>query len=126
MAWQFERKGVIMRATSGVDEDELMLAAADAGAEDVADRRRHLAGHHPADRPARGAHRARGGRARDRVRRPHDAADHHASRSSEDEASKSVLRLIDALEDHDDVQAVYANFDIPDAVLEAVISKPGV
>ena len=34
--------------------------------------------------------------------------------------AKSVLRLMDALEDHDDVEAVYANFDIPDAVLEAV------
>jgi hypothetical protein len=30
-----------------------------------------------------------------------------------------VLRLIDALEEHDDVEAVYANFDIPDSVLEA-------
>ena len=34
--------------------------------------------------------------------------------------AKTVLRLMDALEDHDDVEAVYANFDIPDAVLEAV------
>ena len=34
--------------------------------------------------------------------------------------AKQVLRLMDALEDHDDVEAVYANFDIPDAVLEAV------
>ncbi len=34
--------------------------------------------------------------------------------------ARKVLRLIDALEDHDDVQNVYANFDIPDAVLELV------
>ena len=34
--------------------------------------------------------------------------------------ARKVLRLIDALEEHDDVQGVYANFDIPDAVLEAV------
>ena len=41
----------------------------------------------------------------------------------EDEtAAKSVMRLIDALEDNDDVQDVYANFDIPEAVLEAVAS----
>jgi transcriptional/translational regulatory protein YebC/TACO1 len=33
-----------------------------------------------------------------------------------------VLRLIDALEDHDDVQAVYANFDIPDDVLQSVMA----
>jgi transcriptional/translational regulatory protein YebC/TACO1 len=38
-----------------------------------------------------------------------------------DEASKakSVLRVIDALEDHDDVQNVYANFDIPDDIMAA-------
>ena len=34
--------------------------------------------------------------------------------------AKTVLHLMDVLEDHDDVEAVYANFDIPDAVLEAV------
>ena len=38
---------------------------------------------------------------------------------SESDARK-VLRLIDALEDQDDVQSVYANFDIPDAVLDLV------
>ena len=36
------------------------------------------------------------------------------------EDAKKVLRLIDALEDHDDVQDVYANFDIPDDILESV------
>ena len=36
------------------------------------------------------------------------------------EAAKSVLRVIDALEDHDDVQDVYANFDIPDEIMAAV------
>jgi len=39
---------------------------------------------------------------------------------SEESQAKTVLRLMDALEDHDDVEAVYANFDIPDSVLEAV------
>jgi transcriptional/translational regulatory protein YebC/TACO1 len=34
--------------------------------------------------------------------------------------ARKVLRVVDALEDNDDVQAVYANFDIPDSVLEAV------
>jgi transcriptional/translational regulatory protein YebC/TACO1 len=34
--------------------------------------------------------------------------------------AKKVLRLIDQLEDNDDVQDVYANFDIPERVLEAV------
>jgi transcriptional/translational regulatory protein YebC/TACO1 len=38
---------------------------------------------------------------------------------SEGEAKK-VLHLVDLLEDHDDVQNVYANFDIPDSILELV------
>ena len=38
----------------------------------------------------------------------------------DEDAARKLLRLIDALEDNDDVQDVYANFDIPDAVLEAV------
>ena len=39
---------------------------------------------------------------------------------SETASAKNVLRVIDALEEHDDVQNVYANFDIPDDVLQAV------
>ena len=38
----------------------------------------------------------------------------------EESQAKTILRLMDALEDHDDTEAVYANFDIPDAMLEAV------
>lgn len=38
--------------------------------------------------------------------------------ASESEAKK-VLRLLEALDDHDDVQTVYANFDIPDVVMAA-------
>ena len=36
--------------------------------------------------------------------------------------AKKVVRLVEGLEDNDDVQDVYANFDIPEAVLEAVAS----
>ena len=40
-----------------------------------------------------------------------------------DEATtRGVVRLVDSLEDNDDVQAVYANFDIPDDVLQAVVA----
>jgi transcriptional/translational regulatory protein YebC/TACO1 len=37
-------------------------------------------------------------------------------------AARGVVRLIDALEENEDVQAVYANFDIPDDVLQAVLA----
>ena len=39
-----------------------------------------------------------------------------------EEAAKKLLRLMDALEDNEDVQDVYANFDIPERILEAVAS----
>jgi transcriptional/translational regulatory protein YebC/TACO1 len=37
-------------------------------------------------------------------------------------AARKLLRLVDALEENDDVQDVYANFDIPESLLEAVAS----
>jgi transcriptional/translational regulatory protein YebC/TACO1 len=37
-------------------------------------------------------------------------------------AAKKVLRLLEVFEDHDDVQNVYANFDIPDDVFEAALA----
>ena len=40
----------------------------------------------------------------------------------DDSTAKKVVRLVEALEDNDDVQDVYANFDIPEAVLEAAVS----
>ena len=41
---------------------------------------------------------------------------------SDESVAKKVVRLVEGLEDFDDVQDVYANFDIPEAVLEAVAS----
>ena len=41
---------------------------------------------------------------------------------ADESAAKKVLRLVDALEESDDVQDVYANFDIPERVLESVAS----
>ena len=38
----------------------------------------------------------------------------------DEEGARKVLRLVDALEDLDDVQNVYANFDISDEIMEAV------
>ena len=67
VAWQFERRGVVIVAADGVDEDELFVAAVD-----------------------------------------------------DEGKAKQLMRLIDELEDNDDVQEVYANFDIPEQILEAV------
>jgi YebC/PmpR family DNA-binding regulatory protein len=118
VAWQFERRGVVLVASEGADEDELFLAAADAGADDVeADGDVIQVTSAPESLAA--------------VREAIEASG-FAVESAElsllpkttvaidDEGkAKQLMRLIEALEDNDDVQDVYANFDIPEQVLEA-------
>jgi YebC/PmpR family DNA-binding regulatory protein len=122
VAWQFHRKGVIIiDKTTGVDEDELMLAALEAGAEDVADQGdTWQVTSDPHDLPAlKGALDEAGVvmASADLTMLPTTAI----PLESENDARK-VLRVIDALEEHDDVQNVYANFDIPDEIIAAVMS----
>ncbi len=119
VAWQFERRGVVVVPADGVDEDELFLAAAEAGAEDVdLDGSVFQVTSHPESLAAvREAIGAEGFTI--------DSAElmmvPKTTVAIDDESkAKQVMRLIDTLEDNDDVQEVYANFDIPEQVLEAV------
>jgi YebC/PmpR family DNA-binding regulatory protein len=118
VAWQFERKGVILLPKAAASEDDLMLAALDAGAEDIEDQGDvWQVTTAPTDLHA--------------VRTALDAAGIAVSSADltmlpsttialgDASSAKSVLRVIDALEEHDDVQNVYANFDIPDEILAA-------
>ncbi|HEX2273659.1 MAG TPA: YebC/PmpR family DNA-binding transcriptional regulator [Acidimicrobiales bacterium] len=118
VAWQFQRKGVIV-ARKTDDDDEFMLAALEAGAEDMEDQGDTW---QVTTEPSELT----------RVRAGLEAAGIIVESADlsliptltvhlESEAdARKVLRLIDLLEDHDDVQAVYANFDVPDEVLHAV------
>ena len=121
VAWQFERRGVVLVPAAGVDEEELFLAAADAGADDVArDGDVFEVTSAPESLAA----------VREAIEAAGFAVDSaelsmipKTTVSVDDEVkAKSVMRLIDSLEDNDDVQDVYANFDIPERVLEAVAS----
>ena len=119
VAWQFERRGVVLVDAGGVDEDELTLAAAEGGADDVQlDGSSFQITSSPEDLAAvRAAIEAAGFAV--------DAAELTMAPSTtvevgEEATAKQVLRLMDALEENDDVQEVYANFDIPERVLEAV------
>jgi len=119
VAWLFERKGVILVNVDSADEDELTLAAADGGAEDVVlDGSSFQVTSAPEDLASVQAALADAGIA-------YDSAEltmvPKTTVAVEDEsAAKKLLRLMDALEDNDDVQEVYANFDIPERILEAV------
>ncbi len=118
VAWQFERKGIVEVART-VDEDDIMMAALEAGAEDIIDEgdtwRVTCA---PTDLPAmRDAIEAAGiaVESGDTTMLPQNTI-----ALDTPEAAKSVLRVIDALDDLDDVQDVYGNFDIPDEILSNI------
>jgi YebC/PmpR family DNA-binding regulatory protein len=119
VSWQFDRRGVVVVPAEGVDEDELFLAAADGGADDI---EQDGGVFHITSAPEQfGA-----------VRNAVEAAGFTVESAElmlvpkttvavDDESkARQVMRLVDALEENDDVQDVYANFDIPERVLEAV------
>ena len=118
VSWQFERRGVIAVARS-VAEDELMLVALDAGALDIVD----LGDEWQVTTPPADVNTVR--------QAVEDSGISVASAEvtllptttvelANEADAKKVLHLVDLLEDHDDVQNVYANFDIPDAILNLV------
>ena len=122
VAWQFDRKGQIVVPRS-VDEEELMLAALDGGAEDIVDDGDSWR----VTTPPTELHAVRtalegagiGVESSDLTMVPQTTIPLDTA-----EGAKRVLRLIDALDEHDDVQAVHANFDIPDTILETVEAAP--
>ena len=123
VAWQFARKGVVViprsAGSTSVEEDDLMLVVLDAGAEDLADDGdTWRITCEPQVLPQVKA-------ALDEAKIAYDSAEATMVPSTTvalgtAEDAKKVLRLIDALDDHDDVQGVYANFDIPDEILQTV------
>ncbi|MBC8195024.1 MAG: YebC/PmpR family DNA-binding transcriptional regulator [Actinobacteria bacterium] len=118
VAWQFDRKGVVLLA-GRVDEDEIMMAALDAGAEDLTDDGgTWRLTCEPTDLPTVRA-------ALESADVPFESADVTMVPTSTvavdtAEAAKAVLRLLDILDDNDDVQDVYANFDIPPEVFDSL------
>jgi YebC/PmpR family DNA-binding regulatory protein len=119
VAWLFERRGLVLVPAEGADEDELTLAAAEGGADDVSLDGSSFQVLSAAEELAT-------------VRETVEAAGFEIESAEltmlpkttvavEDEnEAKKILRLIDQLEENDDVQEVYANFDIPERVLESV------
>ena len=117
VSWQFERKGVVAVPRSK-DEERILEVAMEVGAEDLADEdERWLVTSAPSDMMA--------------VRNALDEAGLEPGppeltmvptstvELTVEAETKRVLRLIEALDDHDDVQNVYANFDIPDELMAA-------
>jgi transcriptional/translational regulatory protein YebC/TACO1 len=117
VAWLFERRGLVLVDAAGVDEDELMLAAAEGGAEDVEqDGSSFRITSAVEDLAAvRGAIDEAGFtiESAEVTMVPKTSVD-----VDDESAAKKIVRLIDALEENDDVSEVHANFDVDAAVLE--------
>jgi YebC/PmpR family DNA-binding regulatory protein len=121
VAWIFNRTGEIQLAP-GSDEDEALMAAAEAGAEDVSsdDDGTVTVTCEPADLMQVRAALEESGFGVERsesVLRPSNTVE------LDEDGARKMLRLLDALEDLDDVQQVSANFEMSDAVMEAVAGE---
>jgi YebC/PmpR family DNA-binding regulatory protein len=117
VSWQFERKAVIELPRT-LDEDKLMEVAMEAGAEDLSDDGDHwVVTAAPGDLIAVRQGLEAAGMTVDSAE-PAMVASTTVPVTDEGEARR-ILRLLEALDDHDDVQNVWSNFDMPDEVLAA-------
>jgi len=118
VSYLFNRKGVVIVPSGGLTEDDLMLAVLDAGAEEINDLGdSYEVISEPTDLiPVRTALREAN-------------IDYDSAESSlvptmtvpvDEDAARKVFKLIDALEDCDDVQNIFANFDVSDEVMAAI------
>ena len=117
VAWMFHKKGVITVESEEIDEDELLEIALEAGAEDMKnDDGAFVITTDPATfEDVRSALEAK--------EIPMASAElsmipENTVKVEEEKDAAKVLRLMDALENHEDVQNVYANFDIPEDILD--------
>jgi len=118
VSWQFTRRGVVI-VPNKFSEDEVMEAAIEAGADDVADEGDtwrvtcEPGAVHDVQEALEAA-----GITVEVAESTMISSTTVPLETAED--AKKVLRIIDAFEDHDDVQDVYSNFDIPDKILAEV------
>ncbi len=118
VAWMFDSKGIInIELVKGLDQEELMLEAIEAGAEDIIfdDEIAEIITEPGDFEIVKQALVAAGFNIQtaEYTKLPQNSVD-----ISDPEQAKQVLNLMNLLEDHDDVQDVYANFDIPDELIE--------
>lgn len=119
VAWMFERKGIVEVKGENLDEETLLMACLDAGAEDMETQEDGYIIYTDSS-------------AVNDVQEALKKAGYAVTRAETDmipnstiaieakEQAVKILRLMDNLEEHDDVQNVYANFDIPDELMAQI------
>ncbi|HEX2057497.1 MAG TPA: YebC/PmpR family DNA-binding transcriptional regulator [Actinomycetota bacterium] len=120
VAWMFETKGVIVVTKDSMSEDDAFLVAVDAGAEDVHGSDESIEIVTPPDQVKAVQDALEGAGAE--VESADLTEVPKTTIAVEGADAKKVLNLVDALEELDDVQDVYANFDISDDVLATLAS----
>lgn len=119
VAWMFSKKGSIVFDKNAVKEEELLELALEAGAEDVKDEEDQFEVITSVEEfmNVKAAFDEKGMK--------YELAELTMSpqtsvKIEDPKTAQQVLKLMDALEDHDDVQNAYANFDIPDSIMESL------
>jgi YebC/PmpR family DNA-binding regulatory protein len=121
VAWQFERRGVVVLSAGGADEDSLLLTAADAGADDVERDGSSFVVTSPPESLAAVREALEGaGLTIESVELA--MVPKTTVAVSDESTARRIVGLVEGLEETEDVQDVYANFDIPEDVLESVAS----
>ncbi|MDN5348515.1 MAG: hypothetical protein PWP65_2080 [Clostridia bacterium] len=122
VSWMFQQKGLItVEVPPGEAREELSLLAIEAGAEDVDDSDSEILEITTAPSDL------------EKVKETLNKAGARINSAgiemvpqttvpiTDPETAQKILKLVDALEDHDDVQAVYTNFDIPEEIMRALV-----
>ena len=119
VAWMFDKKGSILIDKSAIDEEELMDKALESGAEDVLEEENVFQVITTPDdfEAVREALQTEG---LEFVEAEVSLIPQNTVDITEEKPAKQLLRLLESLEDHDDVQSVSANFDIPDEIMDAL------
>ena len=120
VAWQFERLGVVARLRRRAPTRTTSCSPRRTRARTTSARRLDFPGHLAARGALGGARGAGGRRLQHRIGRAAARPEDDRVEIDDENKARQVMRLVDALEENDDVQDVYANFDIPERVLEAV------
>ncbi|MFC1837628.1 YebC/PmpR family DNA-binding transcriptional regulator [Thermodesulfobacteriota bacterium] len=119
VSWMFNKKGSVLIEKSAIDEEELLEKSLEAGAEDVLEEDNEFQVITAPDdfESVRETLEAGGLKF---IEATVSLIPQNIVEITDEKTAKQILKLLESLEDHDDVQSVSANFDIPDELMEAV------
>ncbi|MBI5178867.1 MAG: YebC/PmpR family DNA-binding transcriptional regulator, partial [Nitrospinae bacterium] len=119
--WMFSKKGIITIPLDQIGESDLMELVLNAGAEDLSTQKEYYEVTTPMEDFEAVKHAVDGKKLKPTMSEmtmlPQSTVPLDADKA------RTMLRLMEALEDHDDVQKVYANFDIADEIMEAIAAE---